>query len=178
MSSTAAASAVVATASPAPASIVPSGPPAPGTITVLECAAAAVAEEACLGTGPGPADASVASGGMVTLTLNVKNGGTTATTPIALLLHVATGSLPFGPPVCTRCSTSATQHAFGLEWPPLAPGEARQLTAQLPLTAKSGTLRFFADLYAESLADLITNTTADGFKPGQQSWTVAVTVRP
>jgi hypothetical protein len=177
LSSTATASAVVATASPASASVAPSGLPAPGTIAVLDCAAEAAAEAVCLGTSPGPADASVASGGMLMLTLSVRNGGTTATTPISLLLHVATGALPFGPPVCTSCSTSATQHAFGLEWPPLAPGETRLLTAQLPITASAGKADFGADLYAESLADLITNTTVNGFTPGEQGWTVAVTIK-
>lgn len=110
------------------------------------------------------------------ITLTVRNDGASASTAVSLLLHVADGSVPFGPPTCTSCSTSATQHAFGLEWPALAPGETRQLTASLPITA-TGKADFQGDLYAESLADLIERTTVDGFTPGQQSWTVALTVK-
>jgi hypothetical protein len=147
----------------------------PGSIAVVACPAQAASGSVCL-SADGAAQGSVAHG-LLTLSLTVRNPGSIASSAVSLLLHGAgTGPLPFGAPTCASCNTSTAPHSFGLEWPPLAPGETRSLTAQVPITAAGRTTTLLVDLYPESLVDLITNTTIKGIQPGQKGWIVSLTV--
>jgi len=115
----------------------------------------------------------------MTVVLNVTNPGSSPSTAISLLLYeLDAGPLPFGAPVCTACSSTATKPFVGLEWPALAAGENRQLTFEVPITASPGGTIWFASLYGASLADTESASVSSGIQPGQLGWKVSTTVAP
>jgi hypothetical protein len=138
-------------------------PPTPSTIV-------------CLPPTPGTSHVTVKRGGTMGLLIELANPGSTPSSPVAVLLHVAdaASTLPLGQPACTTCSSTATSKMIGLEWPALAAGETRTVSVDIPVTGSGGT--FLADLYARPLADVMTDQIANGTTPGQQSWTVDLAV--
>ena len=81
--------------------------------------------------------------------------------------------MPIGKPACPACASTTKG---GLEWPALASGEERTISATVPITG-SGQTTFFASLYPESLANLMAAEATDGISPGQQTWKIALTIR-
>lgn len=150
---------------------------APGAIVVLACGPAPSVASVCLGGDTGTVKNVAIHGSTMTLMLTVNNPGATASTPISMLLYdLDAGALPFGQPDCRTCNSTTSKSVIGLEWPALAPGETRTVDVGLPVTAQAGPTAWFASLYAQSLADVMTAEISGGIQPGQEDWKIATTI--
>lgn len=94
-----------------------------------------------------------------------------------MLLYTLDGEpLPLGQPACTTCNSTVGKTVIGLEWPALAPGETRTVSVEIPISGGVGPHQVFADLYARSLVDVLSDETANGITPGVESWKLALSV--
>jgi hypothetical protein len=149
----------------------------PGSIVVLPCSTASAPGSTCLGDATGTIQSQAKKGSNLTISIEVKNPGGTASTPVAVLLYLLdAGKLPLGQPICATCNSTSGRSVIGLEWPALAPGETRTLSVQLPVTGAAGNTVWFAGLYAQPLADVMASEIANGIQPSQQTWKVALTI--
>ena len=154
----------------------PPSAPLAGSVQAVACSTATTGS-LCLGDQKGTIVGVATTGTKLNLSIAVANPGGVTSGPIAVLLYEAdAAALPFGPPVCTTCNSTASKSVIGLEWPALAAGETRTLGVQVPVTGATGTAAVFAALYARPLADVMGDEIANGIQPGQQSWKIALSI--
>ncbi len=156
----------------------PTDAPSPGpAVAVQPCPTAAVVGTICLGTDPATLLVSARKGTALELTLTATNSSPTASPPLTLVIYqFEPGPWPFGAASCPDCSHLAKSPFLSFEWPALAPGETRELTARIALTGKPGAYIWFASLYAQPLADVQAAINNAGITDGMAGWKAALTI--
>jgi hypothetical protein len=178
-----------ATTAPTPAATVevapsvtpePAGSPSTASaLTIQDCASTATPASICLGPDPGSAAATVAKGGVVTLSMTLKNETTTTSTPYTVLLYqLDPGPWPFASWSCSQCNAYAKVPAIGFGWRALAPGESRTVTIKLTASTQPTSTIWFTSLYAQPLADVEAAAVTGGFVPGVADWKIQATITP
>ena len=152
--------------------------PSPSPAVALEpCPTAPAIGTICLGTDPATLAGSAGRGKTLELSLAVTNSTSTASAPMTLVVfQFDPGPWPFGAASCSDCSHLAKSPFLSFEWAALAPGETRVLTASIALTGSPGAYIWFANLYAQSLADVQAAAKSAGITDGMAGWKAALTI--
>ena len=134
----------------------PTLPPGSAALSIQACPKGTPGDRGCIDSVTTRRTGSVHVDGSTAVHLTVSNDGSTGSLPVTLLFFVYEPPyLPtFMKPVdCGGCTISLGTGgvAYGLEWPPLSPGN-HELTVTLQATGRPATYKWFFAAYAEPFA--------------------------